>query len=67
MGLFMAGALVAQPAGLLIGGALIGIVDFSGTALIIAGLLTAIAAILAIAPVMRELDAIPPAPVDTSE
>ena len=67
MGLFMAGALVAQPAGLLIGGALIGLVDFSGTALIIAGLLTVIAAILAIAPIMRELDAIPLAPVETAE
>lgn len=60
MGLVRAGAMVAQPIGLLTGGALIAMLGFSGFTLIVAGLVLVVAMMLALAPALRGLDDIGP-------
>lgn len=60
MGLVAAGAMVAQPAGLLIGGALIAALGFTGFTALIASLACAVALAIAMAPALRGLDESPP-------
>ncbi len=60
MGLVAAGAMVAQPAGLLLGGSLIGLTGFTTFTVAMAGLTTVVATALAISPALRGLDAIEP-------
>ena len=61
MGLVRAGAMVAQPVGLLLGGAVIALFGFSTSILMIAGLMAVPAILLAISPAMRALDTTAPA------
>lgn len=61
MGLVMASAMVAQPAGLLLGGALIAWTGFTGFTLVIGSLVILVATALTISPALRRLDAVEPA------
>jgi len=61
MGLVGAGAMVAQPLGLLLGGPMIVLIGFTGSVAVIAGLTCVVATALALSPVMRELDNAKPA------
>lgn len=58
-GVFMAGALVAQPIGLLIGGAFIGLLGFQTTTIVIGVLMVMINAVIVLNPTFRDLDRIP--------
>lgn len=61
MGLVRAGSMVAQPAGLLIGGVLIGVIGFTGSTVLLGALMLATTMVLIASPALRELDAIPAA------
>jgi len=61
MGLVMAGAMVAQPAGLLLGGSAIALMGFTGFTVLMASLSCAVALAIAISPALRGLDASEPA------
>lgn len=60
MGLVAAGAMVAQPAGLLIGGSLIALMGFTGFTVLMASLTCVVALAIAISPALRGLDASEP-------
>lgn len=62
MGLFMAGALMAQPVGLLLGGVLISRIGFQGSVIVFAGVAVLVGAPLMFSPVLKQIDAIPQAP-----
>ena len=56
MGLVTAGAMVAQPVGLLLGGALIAALGFTGFTVLMASLTCVVALVIAISPALRGLD-----------
>jgi hypothetical protein len=56
MGLVTAGAMVAQPVGLLLGGALIAALGFTGFTVLMASLTCVVALAIAISPALRGLD-----------
>ncbi len=60
MGLVAAGAMVAQPAGLLLGGALIAWAGYTAFTLAVGSLVILVAAALILSPAIRELDAAEP-------
>jgi MFS family permease len=59
MGLARAGAMVAQPVGLLLGGVLVGVIGFSDSILLIGILMLATAVVMIASRALRELDAVP--------
>ena len=62
MGLFMAGALMAQPVGLMLGGLLISRIGFQGSVATFAGVAFLVGGLLMFSPVLKQIDAIPDAP-----
>ncbi len=60
MGLVMAGAMVAQPAGLLLGGVLIAVMGYTGFTLVIGSLVILVATALTLSPAIRGLDHVEP-------
>ncbi len=60
MGLVGAGAMVAQPAGLLLGGSLIALMGFTGFTVLMASLTCIVATAIAISPALRGLDTTEP-------
>ena len=67
MGLFMAGALMAQPVGLLLGGLVVNRIGFQGSVIALAAIGLAVGAPLALSPVLRQLDTIAEEPDAESE
>jgi MFS family permease len=59
MGMIGAGAMLAQPLGLLLGGSALALFGFTAFTLIIAVAMATIAIVLGLAPVLRQLDATP--------
>ncbi len=59
MGLVRAGAMVAQPVGLLLGGVLIGVIGFTGATMLTGMLMLATAVAMIVSPALRELDTLP--------
>ncbi len=59
MGLFMAGAMMAQPVGLLLGGLLISRFGFQGSVIAFAGVGWIVGSLLMFSPVLKQIDAIP--------
>lgn len=62
MGLVGAGSMVAQPAGLLLGGLVIGLIGFRDSVLFIAVACMVVSILLALSRVIYQLDALPPEP-----
>ena len=63
----MAGALMAQPVGLLLGGLVVNRIGFQGSVIALAAIGLAVGALLALSPVLRQLDAIAEEPDAESE
>jgi MFS family permease len=59
MGLVRAGAMVAQPVGLLLGGVLIGVIGFTGSTVLLGTWMLVTTVAMIASPALRELDAIP--------
>jgi len=64
MGMLAAGAMMAQPLGLLVGGTVLGLVGFQGFIGVVAVTMVVVSAILFFAPALHELDAQPEAGAD---